>query len=193
MANITIEIVQDGNIEPCRELCDELMAFQRSQAHMAPEAFDAMNFDTRMKRSYANALDSQVVIVKDDGVPVGYAFSTIDDISRSKHAYPAWAPVEQSGTNRGFYPDWPDLPDKVGCLNNLYLRGAYRGLGLGDKLFGTAMAWLESFADVEVVFIFVSNGNDAALDFYLSRGFAFSHDVFGGFIKATYKWTPASR
>ncbi|NBD25178.1 GNAT family N-acetyltransferase [Paenibacillus glycinis] len=182
---ITVEIVQDGNIEPCRELCNELMAFQKSRATLAPELFDAMNFDTRMKRSYASALESQVILVKDDGVPVGYAFSTIDNIARSKHAYPDWAPRAEG--SQGFYPDWDDLPDKVGCLNNLYLRDGYRHLGLGSKLFGMAMEWLDSFSDVDVIFIFVSNGNEAALDFYLGRGFAFSHDVFGGFIKTTYK------
>jgi hypothetical protein len=51
-----------------------------------------------------------------------------------------------------------------------------------------SMEWLESFKDVDLVFIYVSNGNDAALHFYLSRGFTFSHDVFGGFIKAVYKF-----
>ena len=51
------------------------------------------------------------------------------------------------------------------------------------------MDWLESFADVNLTFIYISNGNDEALNFYLSRGFTYSHDVFGGFIKAVYKFT----
>ena len=52
MENITVEIVQDGNIEQCRALCDELMAFQKSQATLSPESFDFMNFDTRMKKGH---------------------------------------------------------------------------------------------------------------------------------------------
>ncbi|MBO7746823.1 GNAT family N-acetyltransferase [Paenibacillus sp. MWE-103] len=184
---ITIEVAQDGNIEQCRELCNELMAFQKANAQLRPELFDAMNFDTRMKRSYERALASQVLVAKEDGVPVGYAFSTIDDISQSRHAYPDWAPRAEQGAYLGFYPDWDDLPDKAGCLNNLYIRDGYRHLGLGSKLFGMAMDWLDGFRDADVVFIFVSNGNEAALNFYLSRGFAFSHDVFGGFIQATYR------
>lgn len=61
-------------------------------------------------------------------------------------------------------------------------------MGLGSKLFDMSMEWLESFQDIDVVFIYISNGNDAVLDFYLSRGFTFSHDVFGRFIKAVYKY-----
>jgi GNAT superfamily N-acetyltransferase len=189
MENITIEVVKDGNIEQCRELCNELMAFQKSKATIAPEKFDTMNFDTRMKKSYESSLESQVIVVKDNGIPVGYVFSTIDNIENSsKNTYPEWAPVENIENCIGFYPDWVNLPKKIGCLNNLYVRDQYRGMGLGSRLFEMSMDWLESFPDVDLVFIYVSNGNDEALDFYLSRGFIFSHDVFGGFIKAVYKF-----
>lgn len=187
MENITIEVVTDGNIEQCRELCNELMAFQKSMASIAPESFDTMNFDTRMKKSFENALASQVIVVKDNGTPVGYVFSTIDNIEHSKNMIPAWAPVEDLANTKGFYPDWADLPNKVGLLNNLYLRDEYRAWGLGSKLFEMAMDWLESFDDVDVIFVFVSNGNEAALKFYLSRGFTYSHEVFDGFITAVYK------
>ena len=187
MENIPIEVVKDGNIEQCRELCNELMAFQKAKATMAPEAFDTMNFDTRMKKSYEGALESQVVVVKDNGVPVGYVFSTIENVENGKGSLPKWAPVEEGENWIGFYPEWVALPRKIGCLNNLYLLEQYQGMGIGSKLFDMAMEWLESISDVELVFIYVSNGNDEALDFYLKRGFDFSHDVFGGFIKAVYK------
>jgi len=49
MKNTTIEIIQDGNIEQCRELCNELMIFQKSKAYYVPERFDAIDFKTRMK------------------------------------------------------------------------------------------------------------------------------------------------
>jgi ribosomal protein S18 acetylase RimI-like enzyme len=188
MDNITIEVVRDGNIEQCRELCNELMAFQKSKATIAPETFDTMNFDNRMKKSYESSLESQVVVIKDNGIPVGYVFSTIEDIENSKSSLPEWAPVEEIENSRGFYPEWDNLPNKIGCLNNLYLRDQYRDRGLGSKLFEMSMEWLESFLDVDLVFIYISNGNEAAINFYLSRGFTFSHDVFGGFIKAVYKF-----
>lgn len=188
MRNITYEVVTDGNIEPCRELCNELMAFQKAKAVIAPEAFDTMNFDTRMKKSYENALHSQVVIVKDDGVPVGYVFSSIEQVENSEITYPKWAPTEGIEHLTGFYPDWVKLPQKIGCLNNLYVRDGYRDMKIGSRLFHMSREWLAGFSDVELVFIYVSNGNDAALNFYLKQGFAYSHDVFGGFIKAVYKY-----
>ncbi|MDR3264958.1 MAG: GNAT family N-acetyltransferase [Synergistaceae bacterium] len=188
MNEITIEIVKDGNIEPCRDLCNELMAFQKSKAVIAPEAFDWMNFDTRMKKSHESAPESQVIVVRDGGVPVGYAFSTLQATERDKGSVPEWAPAEKNGDVLGFYPDWDSLPPKVGCLSNIYFRDGYRGMGLGSKLFGMVMDWFGSFPDISLVFIYVSNGNDAAFDFYLKQGFIFSHDVYGGFIKAVYRF-----
>ncbi|WP_123040381.1 GNAT family N-acetyltransferase [Cohnella candidum] len=187
-SGITIEILQDGNIEICRDLCNELMAFQKSKATMAPEKFDAMNFDTRMKRSYELAKEKQVIVAKADGVPIGYAFSTIDVIERGKLTIPEWAPNRDQPGVLGFYPDWEHLPERVGCLSNLYIRDGYRHLGLGSKLFRMSMEWMASFPDVECVFIYVSNGNREALDFYLKHGFLYSHDVFGGFIQAVCKF-----
>ena len=183
--NITIELVADGNIEQCRELCNALMAFQKSQAVLSPESFDQMTYETRLKASYDNSPVSQLVVAKDCGVPVGYVFSTIENVSSGdKSSLPDWAP-QLGDEMKGFYPDW--APDKVGCLNHLYFDPAYRGRGLGSLLLGDAMAWLESFDDVGVTFVYISNGNKAALDFYLKNGFVFSHDVFGGFIQAAYK------
>lgn len=188
MQNFSFEIIQDGNIEPCRDLCNELMAFQKSKAVVKPERFDGMNFDTRMKRSYGSALRSQVVVVKENEVSIGYVFSTIDHVKETdRYAYPDWAPTEGKDSI-GFYPEWVKLPKNIGCLSNLYLRESYRCTGLGSKLLHIAMEWLESFADVDLTFVYISNGNDAALEFYLRHGFMFSHDVFGGFIKAAYKY-----
>ncbi len=188
LSNITHEIVKDGNIEQCRDLCNELMAFQKSQAVIAPEAFDSMNFETRLKTSFENALQKQLIVIKDNGLPVGYVFSSIESISGGdKSSIPDWAPVSEGQTVLGFYPDWEELPGKVGCLNHLYFRPEYRGLGFGSKLLEVALEWLEGFDDVPMTFVYVSNGNDYALDFYLKHGFTYSHDVFGGFIKAAFK------
>lgn len=162
------------------------MAFQKSKAKLFPEAFDLMNFDTRMKASFENSYKSQVIIAKDKDIPIGYVFSTIDDVQASARTqFPQWAPKGEGVL--GFYPDWVKLPQKIGCLNNLYIRDEYRGTGLGYKLTRMAMDWLENSPEINLIFVFISNGNDQALNFYLNLGFTYSHEVFGGFIKAAYK------
>lgn len=187
MTALVYETIIGADIEQCRELCDELMAFQQAQATISPESFNGMNFDTRLKKSFESTPDSQVVVVKDRGVPVGYVFSTIESISDGDKSYvPDWAPPRITDDYRGFYPDWPELPARCGCLNNLYLRPAYQGQGLGGELFSRTMDWMKSFNDVDVVFVYISNGNENALKFYLKHGFTFSHNVFGGFIQAAY-------
>lgn len=181
MQTITIETINDGNIEPCRLLCDELMAFQKSKARLYPQAFDTMTFETRMKKSYENALEKHVAVVRDNEIPVGYVFSTINIVQEKERGYmPDWAP--KNGNVTGFYPDWVELPQKIGCLSNLYLRDGYKGMGFGSTLTNMAMDWFSSFEDCKLVFVYISNGNDAALDFYTKKGFTYSHEVFGGFI-----------
>ena len=187
MKNLTIEVVRDGNIEQCRDLCNELMAFQKSQAVMLPEIFDAMNFDTRMKKSYEDAKIKHLAVVKDQSTPVGYVFSTVEECSRGPVVYPEWLPPDNRDGSLGFYPDWENLPAEAGCLNNLYFRDAYRGMGLGSQLIDISMEWFRSLGSIDLVFTYISNGNDAAMNFYLKHGFVYSHDVFGGFIKAAYR------
>ena len=192
MKNISFEIATVKSIEQCRDLFDELMAFQKSKANIAQNSFDMMDFDTRVKASYENTLiEKQIIFVKDNGTPVGYVFSTISDIEeKDRKHYPDWAPKYEKSI--GFYPDWVSLPKKIGCLSNLYLREEYRGTGIGGQLFDMTMKWLESFSDCELTFVFISNGNEDALRFYLNHGFTLSHDVFGGFIQAAYKFKDAT-
>lgn len=188
MKTFTFETVKPEDIQQCKELCNELMAFQKAKAIIYPENFSFMNFDTRMKKSHEKALDSQTIIVKDNGIPFGYVFSTIDLVEiGDKAAAPDWAPKAENSL--GFYPEWVEVPQKIGCLSNLYLKDEYRKMGLGLKLFEMTMAWLESFSDVNLIFVYISNGNADALSFYLNHGFTFSHEVFGGFIHAAYKST----
>jgi Acetyltransferases len=187
MGNIVYEVVQADEIEQCRDLCNALMVFQKSKATFHPECFDWMNFDSRMKKSFLSTPDSHVVVAKDNGVLVGYVFSTIERISDGDKSYiPDWAPKKTSDDYQGFYPDWDVLPARCGCLNNLYLKESHRGQGIASQLFDMTMAWMTSFKDVDVVFVYVSNGNANALDFYLKHGFVYSHEVFGGFIQAAY-------
>jgi GNAT superfamily N-acetyltransferase len=188
MHEIKFELISGEDIEQCRELCNELMVFQKSKATISKESFDGMNFNTRMKVSYEGALRRHVVVAKDGDAPVGYVFSTIDEESEDSRSYfPDWAPMKGVAGVKGFYPDWVELPQKIGCLSNLYIKEEYRGRKLGSKMLEMAMNWLESFDDVKLIYVYISNGNETALNFYLKRGFMFSHDVFGEFIKAAYK------
>jgi GNAT superfamily N-acetyltransferase len=160
------------------------MAFQKSKAVIAREAFDGMSFDTRLKPSYNNATDKQIILALSGDVPVAYVFATIDStLGGDKSVIPEWAP-KTGGEMLGFYPDW--APERAGVLNHLYIREGYRGLGLGKKLLDMAMEWIWGFPDINVTFVYISNGNNEALDFYLRNGYALSHEVFGGFITAAY-------
>ncbi|MDO6355474.1 hypothetical protein Q3V94_10445 [Caloramator sp. CAR-1] len=44
------------------------------------------------------------------------------------------------------------------------------------------MEWFKSFDIIKDIFIFVSNGNDKTLNFYLKKGFKISHQILDGFI-----------
>ena len=182
---ISFDVMQDGNIEACRGLCNELMAFQKSKAGLLPDVFDMMDFDSRMKASFVQALASHVVVARDDA-PVGYVFSTIESVAHKDSHIPEWASTISSGEVLGFYPKWADLPEKTGCVNNLYLREGYRGSGLGGRLMDISMEWLRESPGIDLVFVYISNGNDVALSFYRKYGFRHSHEVFGGFIHALY-------
>jgi len=191
MRAITYRNLADIGIEPCRELCDELMAFQKSRAFIAPEVFDGMNFDTRLKPSYNSAADKFLVAAYDGDAPIAYVFATIESTSGGdKSAIPDWAP-DAGGEILGFYPDW--APERAGILNHLYIRDGYKKMGIGKKLMSMAMDWIWSFEGIDAAFVYISNGNDYALDFYLNNGFKRSHDVFGGFITAACCRRPTMR
>ncbi len=168
--NIKYEVISNENIECCRDLCNELMVFQRSKALIKPELFDNMNFDTRMLPSMKSAIHNYVVAVKDDNKMVGYVYSNI-------------SPKEAYSNSFATFFDLTSVKKKnVGCLSQFYIREEYRGKGVGSVLFDMSMNWLSQFDDVKDYFIFVSNGNDDALEFYKSKGFTVSHKILDGFI-----------
>lgn len=168
--NLQYEVIPEEKIEYCRDLCDELMVFQKSKAYITPELFDNMNFDTRMVPSINSALYNYIVVVKDDDKIVAYVYSNISP----KEAY------------RNDFATFFDLTsvkgDDVGCLSQFYIKEEYRQFGIGSKLFNMSMEWLNKFDDVEDYFIFVSNGNENALEFYKRKGFSVSNVILDGFI-----------
>ncbi|MFE8700466.1 GNAT family N-acetyltransferase [Cytobacillus sp. FJAT-54145] len=168
--NITYEVLPVERVEECRDVCNDLMAFQKSKAYITPELFDSMNFETRMLPSIKNARHNYIVVVKDHGKTVGYVYSNISP----KEAY--------SNDFATFFDMASVKRELVGCLSQFYIKEEYRKYGVGSMLFSMSMDWLRQFSEVEDYFIFVSNGNADALEFYKRKGFNVSHDILDGFI-----------
>ena len=168
--NLKYESIQEDEMECCRDLCNELMAFQKSKAYIKPELFDDMNFDTRLIPSIKNAMHNYTVAVKDDDKIIGYVYSNISPKETYSNQFATF--FDPSSVSRR----------NVGCLSQFYIKEEYRKYGVGSTLFNLSMNWLKQFEDVEDYFIFVSNGNQNALDFYRHKGFSVSHDILNGFI-----------
>lgn len=168
--NINYEIISIERAEDCRELCNELMAFQKSKTKIKAELFDTMNFETRMIPSLKSAIYNHIVVAKDNDKIIGYAYSNISP----KEAY--------SNDFATFFDMFSVARKNVGCLSQFYIKEEYRKYGIGSTLFEMSMSWLHQFEDVEDYFIFVSNGNNDALEFYKRKGFVFSHEILDGFI-----------
>lgn len=168
--NLHYEIIPDDEIECCREICNELMAFQKSKSYIKPELFDSMNFETRLVPSIKKALNNYIVLVKDGEKTAGYVYSNISPKEAYSNEFATF--FDLSSVNR----------KNVGCLSQFYIKEEYRQYGIGSKLFNMSMEWLKQFEDIEDYFIFVSNGNDNALEFYKRKGFSVSHDILDGFI-----------
>ncbi|WP_137790247.1 GNAT family N-acetyltransferase [Bacillus sp. E(2018)] len=167
---LNYEIIPDHKIEICRELCNELMTYQKAKAVISPELFDTMNFETRLVPSVMKALHNYIVVVKDRNELVGYVYANI-------------SPKEVYRNDFATFFDMNSVQnDTVGCLSQFYIKENYRQYGVGSKLFRMSMDWLSSFDDVNDYFIYVSNGNDDALSFYERKGFRISHEILDGFI-----------
>lgn len=168
--NLTYEILPDDKIEELRNSCNELMVFQKSVAYIKPELFDSMNFDTRLIPSFQKAIHNFTVVVKDQDEIVAYVYSNISPKEVYSNEFATFFDMDSVQNN------------KVGCLSQFYIKEKYRQYGIGSKLFTLSMDWLKKFEDVEDYFIYVSNGNENALEFYKRKGFTVSHDILDGFI-----------
>lgn len=168
--NLNYEVISTEDIEYCRDLCNELMVFQKSKAYIKPELFDNMSFETRMIPSVKSAIHNYIVVVKEDDKVVAYVYANISP----KEAY--------SNDFATFFDLSSVSKNNVGCLSQFYIKEAYRQYGIGSKLFNMSMEWLKQFEDVDDYFIYVSNGNEDALEFYKRKGFSVSHDILDGFI-----------
>ncbi|OIK08431.1 GNAT family N-acetyltransferase [Bacillus sp. MUM 116] len=168
--SILYENISEDKISCMKDLCNELMVFQKSKSYIHTELFDGMNFETRMLPSVKSAKANHFVIAKDGDEIVGYVYSNIS----AKETY--------SNDFATFFDLDSVKNDDVGCLSQFYLKEGYRNMGIGSVLFKKSMDWLHSFPSITDLFIFVSNGNENALKFYQSKGFKFSHQILDGFI-----------
>jgi GNAT superfamily N-acetyltransferase len=172
---IHYEVTSEDNSIYIKDLCNNLMAYQKSKTHVYPEFFDNMCFETRMLPSIKSAKANYIVVAKDDAEIVGYAYSNISP----KQIYSNdFATLKCDA----FFDLESVKGDDVGCLSQFYIKDGYRNMGIGGVLFDKSMEWLSSFKSVNDLFIFVSNGNDNALKFYLGKGFKISHLILDGFI-----------
>lgn len=173
--SIHYEIISEGDIYSIKGLCNELMAYQRAQAHIHPEFFDNMCFETRMLPSVKGAKGNYIIAAMEGNEIVGYAYSNIS----SKYTY-----SEDFATLKchAFFDFDSVKKEDVGCLSQFYIKEDYRNLGIGSILFQRSMEWLNSNNSISDIFIFVSNGNENALKFYTSKGFKISHQILDGFI-----------
>lgn len=173
--SITYEVISVENIDCIKDLCNELMAYQKSKAYIHPEFFDKMCFETRVIPSVKSAKANFIIVAKDGDEIVGYAYSNISP----KRTYSGGFATLQ----RDAFFDFDSIEtEDVGCLSQFYIKEEYRNKGIGTVLFNKSMEWLNTFKDIKDHFIFVSNGNDNALKFYLNKGFKISHEILDGFI-----------
>jgi GNAT superfamily N-acetyltransferase len=168
--SIHYEVISEDNIHCIKDLCNELMTYQKSKSYIHSELFDGMSFETRMIPSVKSANANYILVAKDDNEIVGYVYSNIS----SKETY--------SNEFATFFDLDSVKNDEVGCLSQFYIKEDYRNIGIGTVLFEKSMDWLNSFMSISDLFIFVSNGNDNALKFYQGKGFKISHQILDGFI-----------
>jgi GNAT superfamily N-acetyltransferase len=167
---IRYEIIPDEQISTVQPLCNELMVYQKSLATIRPELFDGMSFETRMVPSVKNAKANQIIAAMDGDELVGYVYSNV-------------SPKEVYSNEFATFFDMDSVKgNDVGCLSQFYLKEGYRSMGIGSVLFEKSKEWLDSYDGIRDQFIYVSNGNDAALHFYQRKGFRISHQILDGFI-----------
>lgn len=173
--SINYEVISEDDIFCIKDLCNDLMAYQKSKAYIHPEFFDDMCFETRVIPSVKSAKANYIVTAKDDNEIIAYAYSTISP----KETYSGGFATLKCDA---FFDFDSVKSDDVGCLSQFFIKEGYRNMGIGSVLFEKSMNWLNTFESIKDLFIFVSNGNDNALRFYLGKGFKISHQILDGFI-----------
>lgn len=168
--SIHYEIITEDSISCIKDLCNELMSYQKSKSYIHSELFDNMSFETRMIPSIKSANANYIVVAKDGNEIVAYVYSNISSKETYSNEFATFFDLDSVENN------------EIGCLSQFYIKDGYRNIGIGSVLFEKSMEWLKSFKPISDLFIFVSNGNDNALRFYQGKGFKISHQILDGFI-----------
>ena len=171
---IHYEALPVENAHLVKDLCNGLMAYQKSKALIHSEFFDGMSFETRLLPALKSAKENYMIAAMENGEAVGYAYSNV----ASKRIY-----TNDFATLKcdSFFDFDSVKGEYVGCLSQFYIREGFRKSGIGSKLFQNSMEWL-GIQGIDDLFIFVSSGNSDALKFYLNKGFQVSHEILDGFI-----------
>lgn len=183
MAKIEYRVMNDGPVEECRILCNELMKLQAERAHSYKDILGAMNFENRLKPSFENAKERFLLVAYDNDLAIGYVFASTEWVyEAADQAKPEWAMGFPKGS-KWIYPEDIPLPFKIGELVNLNIKPEYRGLHIGEHLMDKAMKWLRTRENVDRLMVYVSNGNNPGT-FYERYGFKHSFSVLDGMIEA---------
>ena len=151
------KVSKKDDVEVIRPLVDQLFKLQADRAEEKwKPILSSMTVESRLHPDFEAEeypyADTQLIMVKDE------------DINR----YVGFA-YSTLGRNQ------------KGNLKLYFTEEAYRGKGIGTKLFKDAMAFLIAHQPEEIL-IYVSNGNEQALNFYQNKGFRYKSTVFGGMV-----------
>ena len=120
--SINYEIISDDSIICIKDLCNELMSYQKSKSYIHSDLFDSMSFETRMIPSVKSADANFILVAKDDNEIVGYVYSNIS--------------LKETYSNK--FATFIDLDsvenDKVDCLSQFYIKEGYLILALVSVL-----------------------------------------------------------
>lgn len=158
--NLTYEcskVTKKEDVEVFRPLVDQLFKLQAERAEEKwKPILSSMTIESRLHPDFEAEefpyADTQLIMVKDE------------DINR----YVGFA---YSTMGR----------DQNGNLKLYFIEEEYRGKGIGTKLFNDAMEFIEEHQPKEIL-IYVSNGNEQALNFYMNKGFRFKSLVWNGMV-----------
>lgn len=188
MPKIKIQDISNGDIEICKELCNELMDYQASKSHTSTDVLKNMSFDNRLKPSFENAQMKKLLVAFDNMHPIGYVYADVADITEDlKYYVPDWAKSIYKEGQLIFYPHEQLFPSRLGTFNNIYIKPEYHGLKLGYQMSNMVLEWMKSIIGTSGIYVYISNGNEQVIDFYKRFGFQYSHKVLGGFITAYYQ------
>jgi hypothetical protein len=113
--SIHYEVISEDNTICIKDLCDDLMAYQKSAAYIHPEFFDDMCYETRMPPAIKSAKSNYIIVAKDDDEIVGYAYSTI----ASKKIYSGGFATLHCDA---FFDFDSVKTDDVGCLSQFFFK-----------------------------------------------------------------------